>query len=91
MHWRAPRTERFARDGGFGGEHIALGSGVGSFQRVYRHFEDHSAVTRTFANHAHNDYLELALETGIPGILLLVLFFYWWGSRAVPIWRTAAC
>jgi O-antigen ligase len=72
------------------GDHVALGSGVGSFQRVYRHYEDHSAVTRTFANHAHNDYLELGLETGIPGLLILVLFFYWWASRAVPIWKAAA-
>ncbi|HEX4761857.1 MAG TPA: O-antigen ligase family protein, partial [Sphingomicrobium sp.] len=72
------------------GDNLALGSGVGSFPRVYRQYEDHSAVTRTFANHAHNDYLEIALEAGIPGLLLLVGFFWWWGSRAVPIWRSAA-
>ncbi|HET7816493.1 MAG TPA: O-antigen ligase family protein [Sphingomicrobium sp.] len=71
------------------GDNLALGSGVGSFPRVYRQYEDHSEVTRTFANHAHNDYLEIALETGGPGILLLVAFFIWWGSRVVPIWRTA--
>lgn len=72
------------------GDHIALGSGVGSFQRVYRQYEDHSAVTRTFVNHAHNDYIEIIMETGIPGLLLLAAFFLWWGSRAVPIWRSAA-
>ncbi len=72
------------------GDHIALGTGVGAFQRVYRQYEDHSAVDRTFVNHAHNDYIEVVLETGIPGILLLALFFFWWGSRAVPIWRSAA-
>ena len=72
------------------GDHIALGSGIGSFQRIYRQYEDHSAVTRTFANHAHNDYLEIALETGIPGLLLLLAFFLWWGSRVVPIWKSAA-
>ena len=72
------------------GDHIALGSGIGSFQRVYRQYENHSAVTRTFANHAHNDYFEVALETGIPGLLLLIAFFLWWGSRVVPIWKSAA-
>lgn len=71
------------------GDNLVLGSGVGSFPRVYRQYEDHSEVTRTFANHAHNDYLEIALETGGPGILLLIAFFIWWGSRVVPIWRTA--
>jgi O-antigen ligase len=72
------------------GDHIALGSGVGSFQRVYRQYEDHSAVDRTFVNHAHNDYIEVIMETGIPGLLLLAAFFFWWGSRAVPIWRAGA-
>ena len=28
----------------------------------------------TYVNHAHNDSLELALETGLPGILLLIAF-----------------
>ena len=72
------------------GDHIALGSGVGTFVPVYRHYEDHSAVDRTFANHAHNDYLEIALETGLPGLALLIAFLLWWGSRAVAVWRSAA-
>jgi O-antigen ligase len=72
------------------GDHIVLGSGVGSFQRVYRQYEDHSAVDRTFVNHAHSDYIEIIMETGIPGILLLAGFLFWWGRRAVPIWRAGA-
>jgi len=70
------------------GDNLALGSGVGSFPRVYRQYEDQAAVTPTFTNHAHNDYLEIALEAGFPGLLLLAAFFLWWGSRAVPIWRS---
>jgi O-antigen ligase len=72
------------------GDYVEVGAGVGAFQRVYRQYEDHSAVERTFVNHAHNDYIEVILETGIPGILLLAAFFVWWGSRAVTIWRSAA-
>jgi O-antigen ligase len=72
------------------GDHIAVGTGVGAFQRVYRQYEDHSAVDRTFVNHAHNDYIEIIMETGIPGILLIAAFFFWWGRRAVPIWRAGA-
>lgn len=67
-----------------------VGSGVGSFPQVYPQYEDPAAVTTTFVNHAHNDYLEVALEAGIPGMLLVVAFFIWWGSRAVPIWRSVA-
>jgi O-antigen ligase len=72
------------------GDQILLGSGVGSFPRVYRQYEDPAAVDRTFVNHAHNDYIEIVMETGIPGILLLAAFFFWWARRAVPIWRSAA-
>ena len=32
------------------------------------------------SNHAHNDYVELALETGFPGALLLLLFLAWWAA-----------
>jgi O-antigen ligase len=71
-------------------DNAALGSGVGSFPRVYRQYEDHAEVTRTYANHAHNDYLEIAMEAGLPGLILLIAFFLWWGSRAGPIWRSAA-
>jgi len=67
-----------------------VGSGVGSFPQVYPQYEDPAAVTTTFVNHAHNDYLEVALEAGLPGVLLVVALFMWWGSRAVPIWRSAA-
>ena len=39
-------------------------------------------------NHAHNDYLELALETGLPGILLLIAFLAWWCWQAAAVWRS---
>ena len=72
------------------GDYAPLGSGVGTFDQVYPQFEDPAAVTATFVNHAHNDYLEIALETGIPGLLLVAAFLWWWASRAVPIWRSVA-
>ena len=71
-------------------DYAPLGSGVGSFEQVYPQYEDPGAVDATYVNHAHNDYLEIALETGVPGVLLLVSFLLWWASRAVPIWRSAA-
>lgn len=68
----------------------ALGSGVGSFPEVYPRYEDPAAVNRTFVNHAHNDYLEIASDTGLPGILLLAAFLFWWVSRSIAVWRSAA-
>jgi O-antigen ligase len=36
--------------------------------------------------HAHNDYAELALETGLPGILLIIAILAWWGRAAWHAW-----
>jgi len=56
-----------------------VGSGIGTFQRVYRIFEDpKSIVPQTYVNHAHDDYLELIIETGALGLALLAAFLIWW-------------
>ncbi len=71
-------------------DHLVSGSGVGSFSRLYPQYEDQGAVTLTYVNHAHNDYLEIAMEAGLPGVLLVVSFVMWWGGRAVSVWRSPA-
>ncbi len=63
-----------------------LGTGLGTFSTVYRRYEDPSKVTRQFANHAHNDYLEAVLELGAAGLLLILAFLFWWGRRAYQAW-----
>jgi O-antigen ligase len=62
----------------------AAGSGLGSFAKLYPLTEDPDEVDRFYVNHAHNDYLELAVETGLPGILLILAFLAWW---AAAVWR----
>jgi O-antigen ligase len=69
---------------------MPLGSGIGSFQRVYALYEDHDRLDpTTYVNHAHNDYVELALETGLPGLVVLALFLAWWARAALQAWRPA--
>ena len=65
---------------------LPFGSGIGSFQSVYPLYEDQAIITTTYANHAHSDLLELLLETGVPGMILLAAFLLWWMRRAVLIW-----
>jgi O-antigen ligase len=65
---------------------LPIGSGVGSFDPVYRAAEPLGQIGPTYFNHAHNDYLELWLETGVAGAMLLVAFAVWFGLRAVQIW-----
>jgi len=69
-------------------ESFPVGTGLGSFEQVYRGYENPDAVTTEYVNHAHNDYLELVLELGAPGLLLLVLFLAWWAVAAVRIWSS---
>ena len=71
------------------GDHLPLGSGLGSFVEVYRTYEDPAQVTQTYMNHVHSDYIELALETGVPGIALILIFLAWWIARVAAIWRSA--
>ena len=66
--------------------HKALGSGLGSFEEVYKLNETYDGVTRIFINHAHNDYLEWLLETGFLGAILLILFLLWWAQSFIKIW-----
>jgi O-antigen ligase len=66
------------------------GSGIGSFADVYPAYENPAWVDRWYVNHVHNDYIELALETGLPGMLLIAAFILWWIQRTVAIWRAPA-
>ncbi|HEX8380429.1 MAG TPA: O-antigen ligase family protein [Allosphingosinicella sp.] len=63
-----------------------LGTGLGTFSTVYRRYEDPNRITRQYANHAHNDYLEAVLELGAAGVLLILAFLFWWGRRSWQAW-----
>lgn len=65
-----------------------VGTGLGSFQQVYRQYEDPMAVTPQYVNHAHNEYLQIALELGAPGLLLVAIFLAWWAVAAARIWQS---
>lgn len=62
------------------------GTGLGTFRGVYQLYEKPEEVTQLYINHAHNDYAELALETGVPGILLMLAFLAWWAGACLRAW-----
>jgi O-antigen ligase len=68
--------------------YMPLGSGVGTFVPVYAMFEKPEGLSDAYVNHAHNDALEVWLETGALGIVLMVLFVIWLVRRSVEIWRS---
>jgi O-antigen ligase len=68
----------------------AVGGGLGSFDPLYRSVEGLETLDPTFLNHAHNDYLEIWLETGWLGPLVLVVVLVWLAAASVRVWRATA-
>jgi O-antigen ligase len=67
--------------------YMPFGSGLGTFVPVYQLFEKPADVGVSYVNHAHNDFLELWLEAGIPGLLLLMFFTVWLVRQTIVVWR----
>ena len=67
--------------------YLPVGSGIGSFDPVFRSVEPLENLLPTFFNQAHNEYLEVWLETGWLGIGALALFAVWFGQRSWAAWR----
>lgn len=53
------------------GQYWPAGSGMGTFVPVMMAVERLEVVDPTLPNRAHNDYLELAITGGLPGLLIL--------------------
>lgn len=70
------------------GEYAPFGSGFGTFAQAYRLHEDPDLVNWIHVNHVHNDYLELVVELGVPGALLLAAFLLWWAWRFFALWSS---
>jgi O-antigen ligase len=66
---------------------LPLGSGIGSFDAVYRSVEPVEELDSTFFNQAHNDYLETWLEAGWLGIGLVLAFLVWYLRRCWTAWK----
>jgi O-antigen ligase len=68
--------------------YMPFGAGMGTFVPVYGMFEKpQDLFSHAYINHAHDDILELWLETGIFGMALMGAFAAWFVSRAAKIWR----
>lgn len=65
------------------GDNWLLGTGYGSFDLVYPHYERLEDVYAAYVNHAHNDYLEIMLEGGVIGALIVALCLGWLLTRFV--------
>ncbi len=70
--------------------HQPLGAGLGSFDRVFQAVEPLNLVVPSYFNHAHNEVLELWLETGWAGVALMAAFLIWFLRASFDAWRSSS-
>ncbi len=63
-----------------------LGSGLGTFVSAYQAVMPQRELGSSYANFAHSDYHQLWLETGIPGVALILMFVAWFAWRGTRAW-----
>jgi O-antigen ligase len=70
--------------------YFPFGSGFGTFVPVYAMYETPKTMLASYVNHAHNDWLELWLEGGLPAALLLIGFLAWYAMGLFRLWRPSS-
>ncbi|MBX9814458.1 MAG: O-antigen ligase family protein [Sphingomonas sp.] len=68
-------------------DHWPVGIGLGGFPARYGWYEDPDRVGGTFVNHAHNDWLELLVDTGVFGLVLLLVALAALARLVARAWR----
>lgn len=56
-----------------------VGSGTGTFDEVFQVHESLEYISPRTAGRAHNDFIELAIESGIAGLALMIGWLAWCG------------
>jgi O-antigen ligase len=67
-------------------QQLPSGTGFGTFKPVYMLHETPAAIQSSYVNHAHNDWLEIAIEGGLPAIALMALFVAWFSFGFLRAW-----
>lgn len=83
------------------GDFSPLGSGAGTFEPLFRVYEPSTSLGPTYLNQAHNDFIQLLIEGGLPAALLAtigLMAISWRGLRTIfgrdpelPATRALAC
>lgn len=71
-------------------DYFPFGSGLGGFDPIFRIHEPFELLKPTYFNHAHNDFLEIVIDAGLPGLALLLAALCWWGWASVRAWRAGS-
>lgn len=71
-------------------KYFPFGSGIGTFAEVYQIDEPLAGLSPGYVNHAHNDWLEVIVTGGFPGVSLLAIAVIAWASEVRTAFRASA-
>lgn len=74
---------------GIARDFLPFGTGVGSFDPIYRSYETRDGLQFAYLNQAHNEYLQILVELGIFGFVVLAAGLVWYARRAWQAFRMA--
>ncbi len=66
--------------------YFPAGAGFGTFDPVFRIAEPDAMLNPNYFNHAHNDWLQVLLEGGFAGAVLLFFALAWFVRRSIVVW-----
>lgn len=66
---------------------MPTGTGFGTFIPEYEMHAPRITANYFYVNHAHNDWLELLLEGGVPALILMLGFLAWFAAASFSVWR----
>lgn len=68
-------------------DHFPFGVGFGAFEQAYRSVEPLGSLSARYLNNAHNDWLQLVVEGGLPAVVLVLAATYLMLRLALRVWK----
>lgn len=66
-------------------EHLPFGSGLGTYVAVHQALERPQEMLDVFVNAAHDDFVQIAVETGLPGVAALLAYLVWFARSQIGV------
>lgn len=67
-------------------DYMPYGSGPGTFVEAYKMQETVDMLGPNYINHAHNDFVEIAMTSGVGGLTLLGVVIFAWARDGWRLW-----
>jgi O-antigen ligase len=67
-------------------QYFPFGFGPGAFVQVFQADEPFNLLDGSYLNRLHNDWLEVGITLGVPGVLLMLGGAFWYFRRTFHLW-----